>query len=301
MDIIIVNNIIAESDIVSIGNLRINNAEELGHGAFGTVFKGLWEGKDCAVKMLHYAATSMVMLGSITLPETTQHKECDMAAVKSFNKECEHLKSLKHPNIVELLTILQKQGRPIIVMELLDCNLGEYILTRFANNDLQKLTQLSMSYQLSAGLEYLHQKKIVHRDLCGDNVLIKLQDPIPIAKISDFGTSKMVDEENQRRSFSMQVPYRAGYLPPEIEKNPRSFDSSIDVFMYGVVSLQIVHSVGCVRDREHRYGLLAGIPDHPLKGLITACIVEKERRPSAQDIAHRAKQVYYEFEIAASQ
>ena len=262
------------------------------------VFKGLWEDKSCAVKMLHYSATSMVMLGSTTLPETTQHKECDVAAVRSFSRECEHLKSLQHPNIVKLLTIFQNHGRPVIVMELLDCNLGKYI-TQYANNNLQKLTQLSISCQLSAGLKYLHQKNIVHRDLCGDNVLIKLQDPI-LAKISDFGTSKMVDEENQRRSFSMQVPYRAGYLPPEIEESPRLFDPSIDVFMYGVVSLQIVYSIGCVRDREHRRSLFGGIPDHPLKDLVTACIVEKERRPSAQDIAHRAKQVY-DFEIAAGQ
>ncbi len=53
--------------------------------------------------------------------------------------------------------------------------------------------QISLSKDVSCGLAYIHSKQIIHCDLCGDNILLQLTQPVPIANISDFGISRFYD------------------------------------------------------------------------------------------------------------
>jgi serine/threonine protein kinase len=52
----------------------------------------------------------------------------------------------------------------------------------------------SMILQTALGMEYLHSKKILHRDLAARNLLLKIEGPFYIVKISDFGMSKQMEE-----------------------------------------------------------------------------------------------------------
>ena len=64
------------------------------------------------------------------------------------------------------------------------------------------------------------EKKVIHRDLCGDNILIREED-IPIAKITDFGMSRIFDMEAMTHSISV-LGHRNGYLPPEGPYHPQT-------------------------------------------------------------------------------
>jgi serine/threonine protein kinase len=83
-------------------------------------------------------------------------------------------------------------GESAIVMEFADGGpLNTDLMRRFMADDLGKTIAKKVSLGLLAGLEYLHSKKVVHRDLKPDNILLFGTEPVP--KISDFGISKVND------------------------------------------------------------------------------------------------------------
>jgi serine/threonine protein kinase len=174
-------------------------------------------------------------------------------------------------------------------MELLTCSLKDYI-KGFEPSLLSFYVQLSLDRDIASALVFLHLKSIVHRDLCEDNVLLLIEDgrQIPVAKVSDFGMSRMLDLEQMSISLS-SVRHRTAYLPPEVLIDPKSYDASIDIFMFGVVMVQIAHSVSKVDTIDKRKELLRTIPDsHPLKSpvdLFELCVKDvKEDRPTAQKV-----------------
>ena len=126
-------------------------------------------------------------------------------------------------------------------------------------------------------------------------LLLIQDDKIPIAKVSDFGMSRMIDLEQMSISLS-SVRHRTAYLPPEVLNNPKSYDASIDIFMFGVVMVQIAHSVPKVDSVDKRKELLQTITDdHPLKSpdnLFELCVQDvKENRPPAQTVYERIMKI----------
>ena len=208
-------------------------------------------------------------------------------ASKAFNHECDFLESLQHPNIVQYLSTTKhpKSGSTILVVELMDCNLRSY----FSNLDEESLTsecEISLSKDVACGLAYIHSKEIIHRDLCGDNVLLKLSQPVPSAKISDFGMSRLYDPSKLSHTLTA-VGHRMGYLPPEANKvQEEKYDNSLDVFSLGAIIVQIVCKLETIKSAKDRSFHVAKIPHtHRLRKIIDSCLQEDmTRRPSASDI-----------------
>ncbi len=224
--------------------LTILLKQRLGSGAFGVVFKGKYRGKMCAVKILIYEAIEMEM--EIPMGES---KETSKA---SITRECELLESLQHPNIVQFLsTAKHPNSSTILVVELMDCNLRSY----FSGLDEESLTserEISLSKDMACGLAYIHSKQIIHRDLCGDNVLLKLTQPVPIAKISDFGISRLYDSSKLTRTLTA-LDHRFGYLPPEAFRlKEEKYDNSMDVFSLGAIMVQIVCKLETIKSAKDR-------------------------------------------------
>lgn len=208
--------------------------------------------------------------------------------IDSFRREYKSLQLLRHPNVVQYLTFCNYPcgNFPMIVMELLDSSLERYL----THSSPKILIQISLSRDVASALEYLHQKNIIHRDLCGSNILLQERIPTPVAKVSDFGLSKIIDGNDD--SWSTLVMCRKAYIPPEIREDPKSYDLRIDIFMLGVVILQIAHGIHCIKDREHRSDLIRNTPsEHPLKTVIIECVKAKELRPKAAKIAEIMKDI----------
>ncbi len=251
----------------------------LGKGAFGAVFKGSYRGDPCAVKVLLHDAMEMLT----NLPMGKNNKE----ASKAIDHECEFLKSLKHPNIVQYLSTAKhpKSGGTILVVELMDCNLRTYF-SRLDEESLTSECEISLSKDMACGLAYIHSKEIIHRDLCGDNVLLKLTQPLPVAKISDFGMSRLYDPSKLSSTLTA-VGHRMGYLPPEaIQVEEEKYDNSLDVFSLGAIIVQIVCKLETITSAKDRSDHVAQIPHtHRLRKVIDSCLQEDmTRRPTARDI-----------------
>ncbi len=257
--------------------------ERLGKGAFGAVFKGSYRDEICAVKVLLHDA--MEMQASIPLGK-------DEDASNAIDRESDFLKSFQHPNVVQFLSTAKhpKSGGTILVVELMDCSLRSY----FDEESLTSECEISLSKDMACGLAYIHSKQIIHRDLCGDNVLLKLTRPVPVAKISDFGMSRLYDPSKLSHTLTA-VGHRMGYLPLEaIRTDEEKYDSSLDVFSLGAIMVQIVCKLETIKSAKDRSFHVAQIPHtHRLRKLIDSCLQEDmTKRPSARDICESSRYNY---------
>ena len=154
---------------------------------------------------------------------------------KEFSSEFALLAQLKHKNIVRYIGLAVPLGideQPAIIMELLDIDLHSRIISTQPIESPQKFKILQ---DVAGGLNYLHcySPKIIHRDLTARNVLL---DSSGLAKIPDFGNSRMVDQQ-QLMTLTSNIGTLV-YLAPEALGD--SYTEKIDIFSYGHLMLFIL-------------------------------------------------------------
>ena len=104
------------------------------------------------------------------------------------------------------------------------------VFTRALYSNIPMTIKLSILFDVSLGLRYLHSRKILHRDLSSNNILLTA---LLRAKIGDLGVAKVVKVDN-KKSLT-QVPGTADFMPPEAQVDMPIYDASLDVFSYGGV------------------------------------------------------------------
>ena len=244
------------------GNLVLE-AEEKGHGSYGKVYMGKLAGNPVAVKVIY--------------PDLLRAPDNDNLLL-GFKEECAKLQSLKHDRIVKLLgTFWDKSLGPLLVMEVLDQNLEEFLRNHSKPGSLPLMQQLEMVKELTEGLRYLHSHNIVHRDLKPANILIGKDRQL---RIGDLGQSKLL--KNLSDIMKTMQPGTPLYLPPEALKKGSAYTLKIDVFSLGVVTLSIatqaapttdIMNIGAVPEIIRRKEDLDRLEEkHPLKGVISACL-----------------------------
>lgn len=195
----------------------------LGVGTYGTVWELRVNGKGKAAGKEYRSFEIPVSL--------------DEQVVK-FCKEVNILVDLKHVHIVAYCQICFVPGStsclPMLVMELLETNLHKYLLERSPSTS----TKLAILLGISKGLDYLHAKVIIHRDLTAKNILLTSNAVTsdPVAKISDFGNSKIINSNIASQLNSMSAnPGNLLYMPPEAASG--SYTSALDIFSFGHLAL----------------------------------------------------------------
>ena len=206
------------------------SSKELGRGAYGRVFTVKYCGRTFAAKEIH----------SILL-EYSGKKE-RYAIRRSFLQECYHCSNLRHPNIVQFIGVYwpeQESDLPVMVMELMDCNLTTFIDKR-PNSDVK--LKYSILCDVAYGLMYLHAQKptVIHRDLSPNNVLMTSQ---LVAKIGDLGVAKALragGKQIEKKTKLTKLPGTVDFMPPETFSDNPVYDTSLDVFSYGGITLFVM-------------------------------------------------------------
>ena len=170
-----------------------------------------------------------------------------LVAIKSFNKknlksknsiqkihyEIEIQKKLKHPFITQILDTFETDTHLFIVMEYICGDLASFIRKR---SKISEPCAKVIFKQIIEGLKYIHQNKIVHRDIKPDNILIDLHNTV---KIADFGVSRKVSSGDIMKDHC-GTP---AYIAPEIFLNKGYEGFSCDIWSAGVTLYYLLGGV----------------------------------------------------------
>jgi serine/threonine-protein kinase len=160
----------------------------------------------------------------------TLHEFEDPLALELFYKECTALKSISHPNIVEIFDMGESEaggtGRPFFVMPLLP---GQTLdeLIRKASHRLTVERVVEIFMQTCRGLQAAHERGLIHRDLKPSNIFVMADDSV---KLIDFGVAHAVHARTRTTGFDKGTLL---YMAPEqVQRQPVSVQS--DVYALGV-------------------------------------------------------------------
>ena len=276
--------------------VQLIKTELLGTGSYGAVYKARCDDLLCAGKILHPTLFQSSDPGAMTV-------------MVRFQQECNVLRAIRHPNIVQYLESYQdpETRLPVLLMELMDDSLTQFLERSQA--PLPYHTQVNISHDIALALSYLHSNDIIHRDLSSNNVLL-----IGVgnrAKVTDFGMAKLFDTNRSTMTPQTMCPGTQAYMSPEALDDPPVYTKKLDTFSFGVLGIQIITRkfpnpdprTKKVRDpRDPKRRLQEVVPEaerrnshiclinpaHPLLPMATACLsYNEEDRPSAQELCHR--------------
>lgn len=191
--------------------------EKIGEGTYGVVYKGR-----------HKETGKFVALKKIRLE--SEEEGVPSTAIREISL----LKELHHPNIVCLEDVLLQEKKLYLVFEFLSMDLKKYIDSIPNNQLLDKMLVKSYLYQIIQGILYCHQRRILHRDLKPQNLLIDRQGLI---KIADFGLARAFGIPV--RVYTHEV-VTLWYRAPEVLLGSHRYSTPIDIWSIGCIFVEMI-------------------------------------------------------------
>jgi eukaryotic-like serine/threonine-protein kinase len=202
------------SSTVLSGRYRLES--KLGSGGMSTVYLALDEVLDrpVAVKLLHREIS----------------EEADQ--LERFRREARSAARLSHPNLVGVIDAGEDDGRPYIVFEYIE---GRTLKRRIQDEGPLPVDEaVAYAIEIGRGLTAAHARKLVHRDVKPQNVLI---DPDGRAKVTDFGIARSLEQKGM--TATGRVLGTTDYVSPE-QAMGEDVDERSDVYSLGVVLYEML-------------------------------------------------------------
>ncbi|CAL8083509.1 unnamed protein product [Calicophoron daubneyi] len=190
------------------------------------LIRTLGRGNFAKVKLAEHVSTGRQV--AVKVIDKTQ---LNRASLLKLFREVKIMKMLNHPNIVRLYEVIESERHVYLVMEYApNGEVFDYLVT---NGKMKEKEARAKFRQLVSAVEYCHWKKIVHRDLKAENLLLDKDYNI---KLADFGFSNFYDGEHKLDTFCGSPPYAA----PELFQGQKYFGPEVDVWSLGVILYTLV-------------------------------------------------------------
>ncbi|KAM0159898.1 hypothetical protein ACHAQE_000334 [Botrytis cinerea] len=184
---------------IRIGALEVDQNKLVGTGSNGTmVFEGKFDGRAVAVKRM------LIQFYDIASQETKLLRESD-----------------DHPNVIRYFAQQSAGGFLYIALELCPASLSDVIEKPHLHRDLAQGGEKDLPnvlYQITNGIQHLHNLRIVHRDLKPQNILVAMsKNGKPRLLVSDFGLCKKLEvEQSSFRATTAHAAGTSGWRAPEL-------------------------------------------------------------------------------------
>lgn len=160
-----------------------------------------------------------------------------------FRREAELAAQMNHPNVVQVMEVVEYRESPFIVMEYLDGAPLSTIIRR-AGKELSLALYLQIFSQVLRGLHHFHELRDldgtplngVHRDVSPANIMVLHDGPV---KVLDFGIAKISATDIQATRSGI-IKGRIQYMPPEQILGSAAIDRRADLFALGVMLWEAV-------------------------------------------------------------
>jgi len=186
--------------------------EKIGEGTYGVVYKGRNK-----------------VTGQIVAMKKIRLESDDEGIPSTAIREISLLKELRHPNIVYLKDVLMEENRLYLIFEFLSMDLKKYMDTLPPEKNMDSDLVRSYLFQVSSAILFCHKRRVLHRDLKPQNLLIDKNGTI---KVADFGLG---------RSFGIPVRIYTHeivtlwYRAPEVLLGSTRYSCPVDIWSVGCI------------------------------------------------------------------
>mmetsp|Transcript_50954 Transcript_50954/g.125220 ORF Transcript_50954/g.125220 Transcript_50954/m.125220 type:complete len:299 (-) Transcript_50954:50-946(-) len=195
---------------------RYQRLEKIGEGTYGVVYK----------------AKDQVTQQTIALKKIRLEQE-DEGVPSTAIREISILKELQHPNIVKFLDVVHSSNKLYLVFEFLDQDLKRFMDSQ-PSGPLDMNTVKSYLYQLLSGIQFCHARRVLHRDLKPQNLLIDNQGAL---KLADFGLARAFGIPVRHYTHEVVTLW---YRAPEVLLGARKYSTPVDIWSIGCIFAEMV-------------------------------------------------------------